>query len=354
MFEYFVFFRGLAIGLLLALVLVTLLLYRKRYTGKVLAFFCVCVVGYLFAPLLYQRSFLFVFTDPLANATPLAFLLFTQAFFEDHRKPATLSLALGLFYIALSYSSFAIRSYELAPSFAPSIDTKAWVLGRIAMVGVLLYSLFTVVRHWREDLVERRRLMRLIVVGLVGVSILSVVLIETILGMQAWPMSVHLWHTGLIILSIVVFGYSLIQLGSQQFVTTQQVHQPAGELALNEHASSADKKEVMLIVEAMQNSHIYRDMNFSLRQLAEHLGIPEHRLRAHINQQLGYRNFNDFVNQFRIAEVREKLISGDYARIPVLTIAMDAGYRSLSTFNRAFKSIEQLTPKEFRQNLERQ
>ena len=107
-----------------------------------------------------------------------------------------------------------------------------------------------------------------------------------------------------------------------------------------------------MIVEAMKDGYVYRDMDFSLRQLSEHLSIPEHRLRAHINQQLGYRNFNDFVNQFRIAEVREKLSSDEYARIPVLTIAMDAGYRSLSTFNRAFKGIENITPKEFRQDSE--
>lgn len=346
MFELFVFFRGLAIGLLFALVLVTLVLYRKHYTGQVLVFFSICVVAYLLAPLLYQRSFFFMFSDPIANATPLSFLLLAQAFFEDHRQPAKLSLAVGCLYILLSYVAVAINDLELALP----IGQLVWLTGRIVMVGVLLYGIVTVVRNWREDLVEPRRFMRSMVIGLVGFSILSVVLVETILRVESLPKWVGLAHTGFIILSIVVFGYSLIRLGSQQFVTRQQGIPFANDLVQNVQGSSADKKEMLMIVSAMEDAHIYRDMDFSLRHLSEHLGIPEHRLRTHINQQLGYRNFNDFVNQFRIAEVCKKLSSDEYARIPVLTIAMDAGYRSLTTFNRAFKTIESTTPKEFRKN----
>jgi AraC-like DNA-binding protein len=345
MFELFIFFRGLAIGLMLALVLVTLLLYRKHYTGLVLALFSICVIAYLLAPLLYQRSSLFYFSDPIANTTPLAFLLLTQAFFDDHRKPAKLSLALGGLYILLSYSAVVIKNLELAIP----ISSAVWAAGRIVMVAVLVYGIVTVIRNWREDLVEPRRFMRLIVTGLVGFSILSVVLLESMLDAESWPWWASHAHTFFIILSIIVFCYSLLMLGSKQFIKAPR---SASETVSSKQISSADKKEMIMIVNAMKYDHVYRDMEFSLRHLSAHLSIPEHRLRAHINQQLEYRNFNDFVNQYRIAEVREKLSSDEYARIPVLTLAMNAGYRSLSTFNRAFKMIENQTPKEFRQNCE--
>ncbi len=78
------------------------------------------------------------------------------------------------------------------------------------------------------------------------------------------------------------------------------------------------------------------------------LDTPEHRLRALINRKLGYRNFSAFLNRHRIAEAREKLANRDDVDLPVLTIAMDLGYNSLPTFNRAFRSETGTTPSEFR------
>ncbi|MEM8726174.1 MAG: helix-turn-helix domain-containing protein, partial [Pseudomonadota bacterium] len=75
---------------------------------------------------------------------------------------------------------------------------------------------------------------------------------------------------------------------------------------------------------------------------------PEHRLRALINRRLGYRNFSAFLNRHRIAEAREKLSDREAVDLPVLTIAMDLGYNSLPTFNRAFRSETGTTPSEYR------
>jgi hypothetical protein len=49
----------------------------------------------------------------------------------------------------------------------------------------------------------------------------------------------------------------------------------------------------------MQEDRIYRDEGLSVSSLALKLKLPEHRLRRLINQQLGHRNFNAFVNQWR-------------------------------------------------------
>ncbi|WP_417501812.1 helix-turn-helix domain-containing protein [Marinobacter sp.] len=92
----------------------------------------------------------------------------------------------------------------------------------------------------------------------------------------------------------------------------------------------------------------YRTEHLTLKMLAERLELPEYRTRALINKQLGYRNFNDYINQLRIAEASKRLISDP--ETPVLNIALDVGYRTLSSFNRAFREIKQSTPTEFRRN----
>ena len=99
----------------------------------------------------------------------------------------------------------------------------------------------------------------------------------------------------------------------------------------------------------MEQEHVYRDMELTIRSLAEQLGIAEHRLRRVINKQLEYRNFNDFLNHYRLAEICARLADPGQAHTPILTIAMDAGYKSMTTFNRAFRTLQGQTPTDFRQ-----
>ena len=92
----------------------------------------------------------------------------------------------------------------------------------------------------------------------------------------------------------------------------------------------------------------YRTEKLTLSKLSEKIELPEYKTRALINQKLGYRNFNDYINQLRIAEAGQRLISEP--ETPILNIALDVGYRTLSSFNRAFKEILEQPPTAYRQS----
>jgi AraC-like DNA-binding protein len=66
-------------------------------------------------------------------------------------------------------------------------------------------------------------------------------------------------------------------------------------------------------------------------------------LRRLINGELGFRNFTAFLNSYRLAEVRDVLADPDQREVPILTIALDAGFGSLGPFNRAFREAEAMT-----------
>jgi len=91
----------------------------------------------------------------------------------------------------------------------------------------------------------------------------------------------------------------------------------------------------------------YRTERLTLKKLSLELGLPEYKTRALVNNILGYRNFNDYVNHLRIAEAGHRLRTE--TDTPILNIALDAGYRTLSSFNRAFKDILKQTPTAYRQ-----
>ena len=81
MYEWFLFLRGLSIGLIGALVLVCAVVFWRHYLAKMLVFFSLGICGYLLAPLLWGKTPLFYLSTAIADTIPLAFSLFTQAMF---------------------------------------------------------------------------------------------------------------------------------------------------------------------------------------------------------------------------------------------------------------------------------
>jgi AraC-like DNA-binding protein len=98
----------------------------------------------------------------------------------------------------------------------------------------------------------------------------------------------------------------------------------------------------------MVEGRAYRDDSLSITSLSQTLGVQEYRLRRLINGQLGHRNFSAFVNGYRLAEAGAALADPGQAEVPILTIALDAGFGSIGPFNRAFKAHTGLTPTEYR------
>ena len=89
----------------------------------------------------------------------------------------------------------------------------------------------------------------------------------------------------------------------------------------------------------------YQDAELSLSLLAERLEIHPHELSRIINVALK-KNFNDFINEYRIREVTRKMQDPAYDRLTLLGIAFESGFNSKSTFNRTFRQMTGKSPAE--------
>jgi AraC-like DNA-binding protein len=114
-------------------------------------------------------------------------------------------------------------------------------------------------------------------------------------------------------------------------------------------ADPADDRLAAALDHAMRDRRLYRGESLTIAGLAAQLDVPEYRLRRVINQRLGHRNFNAFVNAWRLQDAYDALADPRLRDRPVLTIALEAGFQSIGPFNRAFKAATGLTPSEFRQ-----
>ena len=96
----------------------------------------------------------------------------------------------------------------------------------------------------------------------------------------------------------------------------------------------------------MAGQKLYVDQDLSLDKLALVMEVNPRYLSAVLNNAVG-KNFYEFVNYYRIEEVKRLLLSPDNGHLTIEAIANQAGFKSKSTFNAAFKKQTGMTPREF-------
>jgi AraC-like DNA-binding protein len=102
------------------------------------------------------------------------------------------------------------------------------------------------------------------------------------------------------------------------------------------------------LTRAFEQEKVYLTPGLTIASLAQGLAIPEYRLRALINKRLGYRNFNALLHEYRLRDACERLVDPARAHLPILTIALDVGYQSITPFNQAFREAMGCTPSAYR------
>lgn len=103
------------------------------------------------------------------------------------------------------------------------------------------------------------------------------------------------------------------------------------------------------LIEMMETKKPYQDSDLSLDQLAEMLSISPHNLSEVINVYLK-QSFFDLVNNYRVEQVKKDLTNPAKNNLTFLSLAIDAGFNSKSTFNAIFKKLTGQTPSAFRNN----
>jgi AraC-like DNA-binding protein len=91
---------------------------------------------------------------------------------------------------------------------------------------------------------------------------------------------------------------------------------------------------------------------YSLRQLSDETQIPLHHLSAFINKHYKM-NFNDFINEYRVAYCKEKLLNGECKHKKLEAIAGESGFNNRNTFTSAFKRVTGMNPSDFLRNMKR-
>ena len=104
------------------------------------------------------------------------------------------------------------------------------------------------------------------------------------------------------------------------------------------------------LLKVMTDQRPYLECELTLPQLAELVGCTTNHLSQVINEGV-QKTFFDFVNFYRVEEVKRQLVDPEKTKLSILTLAMDAGFNSKSAFYSAFKKEVGVTPGQFRKSL---
>jgi AraC-like DNA-binding protein len=277
----------------------------------------------------------------LSTGNVVVFWLFTRALFDETFKLR--------WWHALVWAAVAAFSFVNCMWIAPASGARLSIIGiNLIALGFIALAVTQTIASWSSDLVERRRGVRVFIVSAAALyGGLNAVLQIAMSGSGGAEIANTV---NLAVLASVVSAicYAMMRVdGADLFPTAPEVRTDTNDAAVVE-SSAADQKLIDALMRLMADERIYRHDNVTIGTLATKLGMPEYRLRRLINQRLGYRNFNVFLNEHRIAEAKAALADPTQAEVPVITIAMDAGFQSLGPFNRAFKATTGVTPTEYR------
>jgi AraC-like DNA-binding protein len=141
-------------------------------------------------------------------------------------------------------------------------------------------------------------------------------------------------------IAILVFAFVLIYSVKKR----AKARQLDKKYSLSKDRVDEIKKSLFFVFEVEK---IYRNDILSLNVLAERLGIPSHQLSWIINNKVG-KTFSDFLNHYRIEEVKKRLVSYQDRDKTILEIAFSAGFNTKSSFNKTFKMLTGKTPRDYR------
>lgn len=102
------------------------------------------------------------------------------------------------------------------------------------------------------------------------------------------------------------------------------------------------------ILQRLTEDRIFLEPDLKLLDLAARLGEADYKVRNAITGALGFPNFNNMINHYRIETAKDALTDADSQHLSILAIALDCGFSSIGPFNRAFKRETGRTPSAYR------
>ena len=320
-------------GYIILITLMILFRHRKEIRDLwAITFFLICVLLYLIIDRVPEGP-LKIGMEAGPMILPFSFWVFARSLFNDHKYAKNRVIGLGLVVLGMYY----LISYIL-PLADDSLIQAGAVISRIFSLIFVMMAIYEAQHGKQNDLITKRISLRTLFVFTIGITVVITLMVELGLSRQSQELP-------RLIQRIFILGLS-----SYFLVANTKIRQ-GFFMYPHKKVSKTGSKLIHSIQFEMSHNHLYRQEKFTIGQLAGKLNEKEYRVREAINQEMGYRNFTDFLNEYRIAEAQQMLKNSKDTRQTIMEVAFEVGFNSIGPFNRSFKDVTGFTPTEYKKNL---
>ena len=276
------------------------------------------------------------------NLTPGLVMLLCFTLFTERRRFPRWLLVLLIVQLGLDEPGRAM--------IPPAWNYAHFVTQTLPALLQMIFAAFTLywtVADWRFDLVETRRAIRAMTMAVGGGIIIASGLLQVLIDPNSHAN--YIGHEALAVANLAILAFVLFRLtggGARRYLDFES---PQATVRPGPAASADLGPALARLTALLEEECICEQEGLSLSELADRVGVPEYRLRKLIHEQLGYRNFNALLHDYRIREACRQLSDPALRRTPILTIALSVGYASINTFSRGFREIMGVTPSAWRE-----
>jgi AraC-like DNA-binding protein len=305
--------------------------------------FLVCCVAHTLFPLAMNGGLGPPLLDVVAVVSlllPVSFWLLAKVHFEDDFKVEGGHLLALAAYVAVGYACWLACADRWASDLLPASADLLWrVVPRVLGLTLVVLALMTIYVGARSDLVVTRVRLRHMCLWAAGTYIFVELLAEALLLGSPAESLADLVNAAATVAVVFVVTAAAVDVRPE---VLRPRRAPADEGPVLDPRLAAQLRRLV------EQEEVFRQEGLTIRALAERLSTHEYKVRELINDQLGFRNFNAFLNHYRVREAQKRLADPEARHLNVAEVAYEVGYRSLGPFNKAFKDLTGLTPTEFR------
>jgi len=148
---------------------------------------------------------------------------------------------------------------------------------------------------------------------------------------------------------IYVIGYISLSKQSSYLVSSAEIIKVPPSPAYSKSGLTNHQADLIIekLEKVMKHEKTYRNNLLKLQDLSNIIDVPTHHLTEILNTRLK-QNFYDYINKFRVLEVKNLIEDDKDKKQNLLTLALEAGFSSKSSFNSIFKKQTGLTPSQYR------
>ncbi len=166
-------------------------------------------------------------------------------------------------------------------------------------------------------------------------------------GIYELSMTTKEYYFGAICITFILYFLSTYRLSISETVRIS-----SGRSRSIPEFATKNQSEREMILRYFRKHKPYLDDKLNLESLSEGIGLNAKELSNIINSQFS-SNFNDFVNKYRIDEVKMKLADPSLNHYTSWGIGMDSGFNSKSVYYSVFKKATGISPAKYRKEIQK-